>query len=372
MRGVSWPVPGGIPDGLIAGRCGSRIFGLDGRDGFVASEISLLAPTCLCRRLDRLRGAVESICVGEIKLSLRKSLVKLGCSFISRDPKLQFLISDLEIVMRPQGKRTKKSTSKKPRSSGRGKWMIVTNVARFLSVSVMELVVKVPQATIEVKDLKLDICKSGGPVPILSVKVQLLPISIQASESHTSCEQSSNSVIGGSALAGKSCTTPFICEELSLMCEFAHERELGFMTKNVEVASGEVAIDLSEVLFLKKSIHSETSVSDGTDAGDSESSEATVESSKPSKKGQKLTSAKKIISGFPEKVKMQFACMICFTLFFFMLTWSVFSAYIFLLLVVCITINVSVCSRLVYGNLSKSMKYNYFYLQNFKPYCALW
>ncbi|XP_031494507.1 protein SABRE isoform X2 [Nymphaea colorata] len=77
-------------------------------------------------------------------------------------------------------------------------------------------------------------------------------------------------------------------------------RELGFMTKNVEVASGEVAIDLSEVLFLKKSIHSETSVSDGTDAGDSESSEATVESSKPPKKG--LTSAKKIISGFPEKV----------------------------------------------------------------------
>lgn len=90
-----------------------------------------------------LQGAVESICVGEIKLSLRKSLVKLGCSFISRDPKLQFLISDLEIVMRPQEKRTKKSTSKKPRSSGRGKWMIVTNVARFLSVSVMELVVKV-------------------------------------------------------------------------------------------------------------------------------------------------------------------------------------------------------------------------------------
>ncbi|CAN6482336.1 unnamed protein product [Victoria cruziana] len=248
------------------------------------------------------KGAVESICVGEIKLSLRKSLVKLGCSFISRDPKLQFLISDLEIVMRPQEKRTKKSTSKKPRSSGRGKWMIVTNVARFLSVSVMELVIKVPDATVEVKDLKLDICKSGGPVPVLSVKVQLSPISIQTSESRSSYDQSSNSAIGGSTLAGKSCITPFTCEELSLMCEFAHERELGFVTKNFEVASGEVAIDLSEVLFLKKSIHSEVSVSDGTGVRDVPSSETTVESSKPSRKGQKLTLAKKLISGFPEKV----------------------------------------------------------------------
>ncbi|WJX29262.1 hypothetical protein P8452_17920 [Trifolium repens] len=52
-----------------------------------------------------MQGAVESVFVGEIKLSLRQSLVKLGVGFISRDPKLQVLICDLEVVMRPSNKR---------------------------------------------------------------------------------------------------------------------------------------------------------------------------------------------------------------------------------------------------------------------------
>ncbi|KAK7293662.1 hypothetical protein RJT34_16534 [Clitoria ternatea] len=35
------------------------------------------------------KGAVESVSISEIKLSLRQSLVKLGVGFMSRDPKLQ-------------------------------------------------------------------------------------------------------------------------------------------------------------------------------------------------------------------------------------------------------------------------------------------
>ena len=45
--------------------------------------------------------------------------------------------------MRPSGKSTKKIRSQKPRSSGRGKWMVVANMARFLSVSISDLVLKV-------------------------------------------------------------------------------------------------------------------------------------------------------------------------------------------------------------------------------------
>lgn len=91
-----------------------------------------------------IQGAVESISVGEIKLSVRQSLVKLGVGFISRDPKLQVLICDLEIVMRPTNKSTSKAKkARKPRSSGRGKWMVVANIARYLSVSVTDLVLKV-------------------------------------------------------------------------------------------------------------------------------------------------------------------------------------------------------------------------------------
>lgn len=93
---------------------------------------------------DYLQGAIESISVGEIKLSLRQSLVKLGVGFISRDPKLQILICDLEVTMRPSIKgRPKSSKPRRPRNSGRGKWMVVGNIARYLSVSVTDLVLKV-------------------------------------------------------------------------------------------------------------------------------------------------------------------------------------------------------------------------------------
>lgn len=94
-----------------------------------------------------LQGAVESVCVGEIRFSLRQSLVKLGVGFMSRDPKLQLLISDIEIVIRASNKNAKKSESQKSRRSrsnpGRGKWMVVANMARFLSISVTDLIVKV-------------------------------------------------------------------------------------------------------------------------------------------------------------------------------------------------------------------------------------
>ncbi|XP_073277013.1 protein SABRE-like [Primulina huaijiensis] len=64
------------------------------------------------------KGAIGSISVGEIRLSLRQSLVKLGIGFISRDPKLQVLICDLEVVIRSSKKSTQKSRYKKPRSAG--------------------------------------------------------------------------------------------------------------------------------------------------------------------------------------------------------------------------------------------------------------
>lgn len=92
---------------------------------------------------NNLQGAVESVSIGEIRLSIRQSLVKLGVGFISRDPKLQVLICDLEVVMRASSKSTKKVKSRKSRKSGRGKWMVVANMTRFLSVTVTELVVKV-------------------------------------------------------------------------------------------------------------------------------------------------------------------------------------------------------------------------------------
>ncbi|KAF7139251.1 hypothetical protein RHSIM_Rhsim07G0212900 [Rhododendron simsii] len=177
------------------------------------------------------KGTIESVSVGEIRVSLRQSLVKLGVGFMSRDPKLQVVISDLEVVMRPSDKNAKKSGSRRSRTSGRGKWMVVANVARFLSVSVSELVVKTPKATIEVKELRVDISKDGGSKPALFVRLHLLPIVVHLGEPRISCDLSSNFDYGGCTSASQASfalmegtSAPFCCEEFSLSSEFGHDR----------------------------------------------------------------------------------------------------------------------------------------------------
>lgn len=80
-------------------------------------------------------------------MSFRKSLVKLGVGFFSRDPKLQLLVCDFEVVMRASESNTKKTGPNKPRRSqlarSKGKWMVFANMARFISVSITDLIVKV-------------------------------------------------------------------------------------------------------------------------------------------------------------------------------------------------------------------------------------
>ncbi|WOG92853.1 hypothetical protein DCAR_0312130 [Daucus carota subsp. sativus] len=96
------------------------------------------------------KGAIESVSVGEIRLSFRQSLAKLSVGFFSRGLKLQVIICNLEVVLR-SNKGTQKTRSQSTRSrksrnsskkSGNGKWMIISNVARLLSVSITELVLK--------------------------------------------------------------------------------------------------------------------------------------------------------------------------------------------------------------------------------------
>lgn len=100
------------------------------------------------------QGPIESVTVREVKLSLRQSLLKIGAGILSRDPKLQILICQLEIVMRASSGSSNKPKPRKSRSSGSGKGkskgkklMIVANIARFLSVSIDGLAVKVTSFT---------------------------------------------------------------------------------------------------------------------------------------------------------------------------------------------------------------------------------
>lgn len=254
------------------------------------------------------KGSVESVSIGEIRLSLRQSLVKLGVGFFSRDPKLQVLICDLEVVMRisesKKGttKGTQKTRTNKPRSAGRGKWMVIANIARFLSISVTELALKTPKATLEIKDLRVDISKDGRAKPSLFVKLRLSPIVAHVGEPRFSCDQSSSNSEGDSFLACQSSTSlvdqplsSFSCEELSLSCEFGHNREFGIVVKDVDISCGEVSMNLNEELFQKCKTPSAVT----SDI----SSELTVDNvamNSPPKK-QALSSMTKLSAIFPEK-----------------------------------------------------------------------
>ncbi|KAL1539208.1 protein SABRE [Salvia divinorum] len=199
------------------------------------------------------KGAVESISVGEIRLSLRQSLVKLGVGFISRDPKLQVLICDLEIVIRSSKKSPQKARSRKSRSSGRGKWMVLVNMARFLSVYISDLVLKTPKATLDIKELRIDISKDAGSEAGLFVKLLLFPITVHFGESRVASDQT---VVSGESFSANQLMdgvcAPFSCEEFSLLCELGHNREAGVLIRNLDITSGEVRVNLNEDLLPKE------------------------------------------------------------------------------------------------------------------------
>ncbi|XP_014500853.1 protein SABRE isoform X2 [Vigna radiata var. radiata] len=252
------------------------------------------------------KGAVESVSVGEIKLSLRQSLVKLGVGFMSRDPKLQVLICDLEVVLRPPDKTPGKKKTRKSRASGRGKWMIVGNIARYLSVCVTDLVLKTPKSTVEIKELNLDISKDGGSKSNLLVRLHILPIFVHIGEPRVSCDLISNLSGEGCSSSGQASITaierssaPFYCELFSVSCEFDHDREVGIVIKSMDISSGEVNVNLNEELLLKRKSSSEFSSASGSKVGSHADS---VSSKGPSKKMQTLVAFSKYSSMFPEKV----------------------------------------------------------------------
>ncbi|KAK8298128.1 hypothetical protein V6Z12_D05G234400 [Gossypium hirsutum] len=231
------------------------------------------------------KGAVESILVGEIKLSLRQSLVKLGAGIISKDPKLQVLICDLEVVLRPSSKSSQKSRPRKPRTPGRGKWMVVANIARYFSVSVTDLVMKTPRATAEVKELKVDISKDGGSKHNLFVKLHILPISVYAIQMFSGFMEKPSS--------------SFSCEEFSLSCEFGHDREAGVVVRNVDINCGEIVVNLNEELLSKNKeppdVFTQTDKVTGPTAD-------YVTTKKPQKKQSAILALAKYTSMFPEKI----------------------------------------------------------------------
>ncbi|KAL0392207.1 UNVERIFIED_CONTAM: protein SABRE [Sesamum radiatum] len=171
-------------------------------------------------------------------------------------------------------------------------------MARFLSISLTDLVLKTPKATLDIKELRVDISKDGGPEAALFVKLLLFPINVHLVESRVTSDQSvsSGGSLSANQLHGGACA-PFSCEEFSLLCELGHNREAGIVIRNLDVTFGEVHVNLNEDLLLKKKGLSETSSSPASVVpADKESGSA----EKPQGK-QKLAAISKFTSIFPEK-----------------------------------------------------------------------
>lgn len=82
--------------------------------------------------------------IGEVRISFRKQL-----SALLRDFKFQLFISDVEVILQKSVGTTKKR-SKKPRSirnpvSERRKWIVTAKLAKYLKLSLTELVFKVAE-----------------------------------------------------------------------------------------------------------------------------------------------------------------------------------------------------------------------------------
>ncbi|XP_027329889.1 protein SABRE-like [Abrus precatorius] len=251
------------------------------------------------------KGAIESVSIGEIKLSLRHSLVELGVGFSSWDPKLQVLICNLEVVTRPSSKSSEKKKTRKSsaRASGKGKWRTITNIARYLSVRVTNLVLKTPKSMVEIGELNVDISQNGAPEPDLFVRVQILPIVVQIGDPQVSSDQLSNFNGGGcsatsqaSVAATEKLSAPSICEKFSISCEFGYDREVGIIIKNVDISTGAITVNLNEGLLVKRKSSSESSSGSEKNIG---SSVDLMGTKQPPKKQQTLAG---YISMFPQKV----------------------------------------------------------------------
>ncbi|CAI0464021.1 unnamed protein product [Linum tenue] len=185
--------------------------------------------------------------------------------------------------------------------------MVLANVAKFLSVSVTDLVVKTPKARVEVKDLRLGISKDGSSNPNLFIKLHILPIFVHMGEQRLSCDQPMSSNIRESTSGESSCdsmersSAPFNCDEFFLSVEFGHDREKGIVIQNVDIRSGEVSLNLNEELLSKKK--SSSSSNADKDKGSVPDSVVTKDQEK---KNSAIVAVSKYTSMIPEKI--------CFTL----------------------------------------------------------
>ncbi|KAG0466924.1 hypothetical protein HPP92_018504 [Vanilla planifolia] len=89
------------------------------------------------------KGSIEFVSIGEVKLTFARSLIKKGSNCLYSHPKLQLVACDIEIIMKKSDSSNKKRKSRASNPKGKRKlFIIIANIARFMSVSIRDIVVK--------------------------------------------------------------------------------------------------------------------------------------------------------------------------------------------------------------------------------------
>ena len=90
---------------------------------------------------------------------------------------------------------------------------------------------QMPKATVEIKELNVDMSKDGESKSNLFIRLHVVPIHVNIGEPRVSCDQFSDFSGGGfssssqaSNAAIERSSAPFICEKFSVLCEFGHDR----------------------------------------------------------------------------------------------------------------------------------------------------
>jgi hypothetical protein len=213
------------------------------------------------------KGAVAHLAIGEVRFSVRKQLK----AFFG-DYKFQLFLSDVEVVLqKPPTTTSKKAKAKlkvsthRNSASERRKWLIVATLAKYLKFSVTELVFKVleiPNMSLEIKELDLDLLKEDVGSSLLGLKLSVIPCTLYLGELENWVYNSGITKFGqrllsvtGASSAPVIDTAPsvlFLMEHLSVACSFDHDREAGVMMQQLEVACGDAMLDLNEELLVSE------------------------------------------------------------------------------------------------------------------------
>ncbi|KAJ7565154.1 hypothetical protein O6H91_02G050400 [Diphasiastrum complanatum] len=214
------------------------------------------------------KGALKSLTIGGVRLKLYKPFRNESLNFTSWDLKLQFSLCDVEIVLTkplPVTKKLRKVHAKKHSSTGRGKWMIIANVAKYLRLSASEILVKfpeIPMAFMEMKAVHLDMFKGDTAGLSLGIKFSLMPCVMLLGNEVTICEESTISRFRQTLLSvGRApeadpnmIHTIFSLEQFVLTSKLEHDRETGLIVRQVDATCGDTFVNLSECLSLKNAI----------------------------------------------------------------------------------------------------------------------